>query len=102
MKSSIKKVFLQLTKFGLVGVCNTLITLGTIFLLMKIGRVHYIPANIVGYTLGFLNSFILNKIWTFRSKSVFFVEFRRFFLIFAVSYLLQLGFLIIIREKVGI
>ena len=56
-----------LIKYLLVGVLNTIIGFGLIFLLMFFG---YSPelSNIIGYAVGICFSFVLNKIFTFQSK----------------------------------
>jgi putative flippase GtrA len=58
----------KLMKFGLVGVFNTLITIGSYILLLQIG-INYIFANVLGYVLGVLNSFYWNKRWVFKVES---------------------------------
>ena len=97
-----KESFRQFFKYGIVGVVNTLITLAAIFILMEFIGVHYVAANAVGYILGFINSFIMNKIWTFESKGNTSKEILSFVLIFLVSYAFQLLLLILIKEKIGI
>lgn len=56
----------MLIKFGLVGVLNTVVDLAVFMLLTAIGAA-YLPAQIVSYGCGVLNSYIFNKKWTFRS-----------------------------------
>ena len=58
---------MTLVKYLLVGVLNTIVGFGLIFLLMYFG---YSPelANIIGYAVGICFSFVMNKIFTFKSK----------------------------------
>jgi len=58
----------QLIKFGLVGIVNTLLTLTVFFILTKIFGMAPDLANPIGFVFGFTNSFVMNKIWTFKSK----------------------------------
>ena len=102
MNNKISKTIEQFIKYGLVGVSNTIITLSIIFVFMKLLNVSYIPSNAVGYLFGFINSFILNKIWTFKSKKSIGRESLFFVLIFVTCYLLQLILLIILKEKLQI
>lgn len=52
-------------KFATVGVLNTAVD-GIIFILLfYLLSVHYLIANVVSYSLGVINSYSLNKIWTF-------------------------------------
>ncbi len=98
MNNKISKTIKQFIKYGLVGVSNTLITLSIIFVFMKLLNVPYIPSNAVGYLFGFINSFFLNKIWTFKSKESIGKESFFFILIFIICYSIQLVFLIILKE----
>ena len=99
MKNKISQTIRQFIKFGLVGVLNTIITLSIIFVFMKLFNVSYILSNVIGYLFGFINSFILNKIWTFKSKKSIGSESFFFVLIFIICYFIQLAFLIILKEK---
>ncbi|UJS15925.1 MAG: GtrA family protein [Candidatus Jettenia sp.] len=88
----------QFLKFSFVGVLNTIITLSTIFIFMKLFNTRYLTANIIGYILGFANSFILNKKWTFHSNKSCKREIISFIVIFLICYELQLGLLILLKE----
>ena len=55
-------------KFGVVGIINTLITIGFYTLFVYLGM-NYIIANILSYFIGMLNSFIWNKKWVFQVQS---------------------------------
>ena len=57
----------QVLSYGMVGVANTLLTALVITVLTLLGA-HPVPANIAGYAAGLLNSFILNRRFTFRSE----------------------------------
>lgn len=103
LKDRFGNVFGQLVKYGLVGVINTLITMIILFVLQNVFGVSYKLANAAGYVAGFINSFVLNKIWTFKGnqKSTF-SQFIRFALVFAVCYAIQLGLVVLLVEKVHI
>jgi len=92
----------QAIRFGVVGVLNTGITLTVIFVLMKGLRVHYALSNIIGYLLGFLSSFVLNKRWTFQSRRNMGLEGVLFVAVFGVCYLIQLVTLVFMKETMGI
>jgi putative flippase GtrA len=100
--NGLKALAAQMLKFGLVGVLNTLITLASIYIASNIFNAHYIAANAIGYTLGFLNSYICNKLWTFKSKGPVRSETLKFIAVTGVCYLLQLVFLVILKEGMGI
>lgn len=59
-------LLLQFAKFGIVGVSNTLITFGVYTLLLKGLGVWYLAASAIGFVVGAVNGFLLNRRWTFR------------------------------------
>ena len=65
-------VFWQLVRFGMVGILNTLIDVLTLNILLWLFPTHnanlLLIYNSLAYTLGALNSFSLNKYWTFKHK----------------------------------
>ena len=58
----------RLLRFGAIGAVNTAIDL-LIFTLLTAWGWTYVPAQTVSFTCGVLNSFALNRRWTFRSGS---------------------------------
>jgi putative flippase GtrA len=58
-------VLVQFVKFGIVGVSNTLLTFIVYTLLLKVFGVWYIAASAVGFSVGAINGFLLNRRWTF-------------------------------------
>jgi putative flippase GtrA len=59
-------VLIQFVKFGIVGISNTLLTLAVYTLLLKVAGVWYLAASAIGFIAGTINSFLLNRRWTFR------------------------------------
>jgi len=97
-----KNFLIQLIKYGIVGVANTLLTAVVMWIMMKIvfqtGNMKNVSAliltisNIVGYTAGLINSFIWNRKWTFKSKNSWKKEFIKFSTAFLICYIPQLFF----------
>ena len=56
----------QFVKFGIVGACNTLLSFLIYTLLLKVFGVWYLAAAAIGFLIGAVNSFLLNRSWTFR------------------------------------
>ena len=81
----------ELIKFALVGLLNTGVDVVIFFLLTWIG-VPYITAQVVSYSCGATNSYLLNKVWTFRSAGLSVAEMVRF----AVVNLLSLGISVVV------
>ncbi|HPO50009.1 MAG TPA: GtrA family protein [Spirochaetota bacterium] len=95
------KTFFQAFKFGLVGVLNTAVCFVVIFFCLKILKFTYVVSNVLGYMFGFINSFVFNKIWTFKSRKNPLKESLFFILVFIISYLIQLGFLVFFKKVCG-
>jgi len=69
---NIKNVILNgklkhLTRFSLVGVANTLIDFLIFTIFNGFIGLNYIGSQIIGYSFGVVNSFVLNKKWTFST-----------------------------------
>ena len=58
----------KLVKFCIVGGINTLISLLTFYVLNKILGFNYMVSSVIGYAFGMINSYVLNKKWTFNDK----------------------------------
>lgn len=72
-----------------VGVVNTGVGYGTIFVLLWLGIIPEV-ANFIGYVLGFGVSYMLNKTFTFRSHASHKRDLPRFALSMGVAYISQL------------
>jgi putative flippase GtrA len=58
-------VFVQFVKFGIVGVSNTVLAFAIYTVLLKVFGVWYLAASAIGFVLGAVNGFLLNRRWTF-------------------------------------
>lgn len=59
----------QFVKFGLVGVSNTLLAFAVYSLLVRGFGVWYLLASGIGFAVGAINGYLLNRSWTFRGHS---------------------------------
>lgn len=92
-----RRTFFEAVRFAVVGLINTAITLALIYGLTALG-LSYLLANAIGYAAGFVNSFVMNRQWTFRSSGDWGRQAVSFFLVFAVSYGVQ--FLALLMQTV--
>ena len=79
----------QFIRYCIVGVLNTLVTLGVIYLCKSMLGWNLYVSNALGYIAGVTNSFFCNKQWTFRSKGRYRREAVRFVAGFGICYALQ-------------
>ncbi|UUZ79756.1 GtrA family protein [Paenibacillus sp. P26] len=66
MWSELKKRWPTLLRFGVVGAVNTGIDF-TVFTLLTLWGWSYLPAQCVSFTSGILNSYVMNRSWTFQA-----------------------------------
>ena len=90
--------FLQLIKYGIVGVMNTLVTIVVIFVCKAILNINPWLSNAIGYIAGVVNSFIWNKKWVFKSDNGYFFEAMKFLVGFLPCYLIQLACVWLLTE----
>ena len=82
----------ELVLFAGVGVVNTVLGLGTIWIASRLGAGPYL-ANVIGYAVGLTNSFVMNRAITFRARAGAPGASLRFLATFAVAYMVNLGVL---------
>ena len=78
-------------KFLLVGVANTLIGSGVMFLLYNLAHCSYWLSSAANYVVGSVVSFVLNKYFTFERKQWQWNQVWRFVVSVAVCYVLAYG-----------
>lgn len=61
--------FKSLIRFGIVGVVNTLVDFSVFAMFHSLFGVDKLICQVVGYSAGIINSFILNKLWTFENNN---------------------------------
>jgi putative flippase GtrA len=78
-------------RFLLVGVINTLVGCGAMFLLYNLAHWSYWLSSAANYVLGGVVSFFLNKYFTFRKREWSWKQAGRFAINVAVCWLLAYG-----------
>jgi len=78
----------QIVKFSITGVVNTIIDFSILNFLIQIFAWSVLPANTVSFSLAVINSYFLNKYWTFRDKQP--IHIKQFSIFIGVS-LIGLG-----------
>jgi len=88
-------------RFSLVGVVNSLLGLLVIFSAKLMG-VGDVGANALGYLVGILVSFTLNRNWTFGARGAVGEAFVRFLLTIAVAYAANLVTVLLLIHGQGV
>lgn len=81
---------IHFVKYNLIGVLNTGITLLVVWILYRQFNLNLELSNFLGFVAGGINSYLLNRIWNFKSRNRKRKEIMRFLLIFAIAYGLNL------------
>lgn len=94
-----RKSSIVFMKFGLVGMLNTLIDLILFAICIKLDT-DYITAQFVSYSCGLFHSYLVNKSWTFKSKTrIHGREIAKFIVINLITFLLTIGLLTLFKQK---
>jgi putative flippase GtrA len=91
----------QWLRFATVGVANTVLSTAVFAALFHLG-VHYLLGSALAFALGALNSYVLNRRWTFRSRGRRAPELARFLCVQAVGLVVNLALLAGLVEVAGI
>ncbi|MET0280373.1 MAG: GtrA family protein [Steroidobacteraceae bacterium] len=91
----------SIIRYLVVGLLNTCIGLGIIYLCMYAGLTNT-QANLIGYAVGIVVSFKLNKRWTFADKGRSRSQFIRFLLVTGVAYAVNLATVLLLISAFGL
>ena len=83
----IRELFdLKLLKFLIVGVINTLVGAGTMFLLYNLAHWNYWVSSACNYVAGGICSYLLNKFFTFKNKEKSLKQIIQFVVLLVICY----------------
>ena len=80
---------------------NTAVDVAIFFLLTWVG-IPYIVAQVVSYSCGAANSYLLNKVWTFRSSGLSYAEIIRFTAVNLISLGISVAVLSLLHGSAGL
>ena len=100
-KDEARQTGIQLLKYCVIGVLNTLITLVVFYVLNTKMGLAYGISNVVGYIFGVINSFLWNRNWVFKTKNNLKREALLFGCGFFVCWLLQGAVSLFLLEGLG-
>lgn len=81
----------SLIRFGLTGLLNTAVGLGTIFALKWFLNMPDTLANLGGYGLGVMVSYYVNSRWTFQYREALHAKMLPYALVLVCAYLVNLA-----------
>lgn len=91
----------EFMKFAFVGLLNTAVDVVIFFLLTWVNT-PYVAAQVVSYSCGAANSYLLNKFWTFRSGGLSYAEVVRFTVVNLVSLGISIIVLTLLHDTAGL
>ena len=92
---------IRVLKFSIVGVSNTLLVLVSYAVLLAFD-VHYVTAGALAWTLGVLNGYTWNRLWTFDRAEHQMSLLARYAAVGALGLGLNTGLLAVLHSAVGI
>lgn len=92
----------QFSRFLLVGFTNTALGYAVIFCCMYLVRLSPELSNVVGYIIGLVASYFLNRNYTFRSIQRRRSELIRFVVVFLIAYMMNLVALVVFIRLLGV
>jgi len=105
--SKIRPFFFQLSKFGLIGVANTVVDLGiyNLFIYMSDVSSGYLIAVFKSFSVlaAIINSYVWNKFWSFEKKGVHNIgeEFTQFLMVSLIGLLLNVAITSFVVNFIG-
>jgi putative flippase GtrA len=99
--ATIVSVIVQWLRFASVGAANTLLSWCAYALLVALG-LHYLLASGLAFALGVVNSYALNRRWTFGSRARRTPEALRFVVVQAVGLAVDVGLLFVLVHDVRV
>ena len=88
-------------RFAVVGLANTAVGLAVIYIAMFIFGLGNVAANLLGYSVGVLTSFVLNKRWTFGHRGETMPALSRFVLVIALAYSANIFTVLLATDGLG-
>ena len=82
----VRSLVLKFLKFGVVGASGFVIHGGLLYLLRDVVGINQFLANVIGFVAAASSNYVLNRVWTFRSREKQVgVEYLKFILVSVVG-----------------
>ena len=97
-----KTSLIQFMKFCLVGATNTLVYLGTYYLLLYLG-INYLWANVAGFVISVLNAYYWNQRYVFQNRAASHIQaLSKTYFSYGVTTVLSTFLLYILVEQLSV
>ena len=93
---------MKFLRFCAVGGVNTVVGLTMIYVSMRIFNLNYIVANMIGYGIGFIISFLLNRSWTFDYSGPILANSVVWAAVVVCSYIINIFVVVIMHDIVRV
>jgi putative flippase GtrA len=87
-------------KFGFVGLLNTGVDFA-VFTVLTLWDVPLLIAQCISYACGVLNSFIMNRTWTFQHRGQYTRQLIKFIAVNLLTLLITYGLLVLFNRNLG-
>jgi putative flippase GtrA len=87
-------------KFGMIGILNTGIDFA-VFTVLTLWDVPLLIAQCISYACGVLNSFIMNRTWTFQHRGQYTGQLIKFIAVNLLTLLITYGLMVLFNRYVG-
>lgn len=101
LRTTVPPAVAQWGRYAVVGAGNTLLSWCAFALLVAAG-LHYLLASTLAFVLGAVNSYVLNRRWTFASDGRRVPEALRFAVVQGVGLAINLCLLFLLVHEVGV
>ena len=92
----------QFFRFCVVGTLGAIIDIGGLYVLVEFFGIYYLLAAAISFIFAVINSYFLNKYWTFQNKNNQHAkQFIIFLLVSVIGLLINLGAMYVLTEWVG-
>ena len=82
----VRSLVIKFLKFGVVGASGFVIHGGLLYLLRDVVGINQFLANVIGFVAAASSNYVLNRVWTFRSRETQVgVEYLKFILVSVVG-----------------
>ena len=89
-------------RFAIVGGIGTVVKLGSLWLLVEMGGLHYLGAYPVAFVLTVSSNYLLNSLWTFRDRERGLKGYAKYMTLSSFTLCINQGLLWLLSSQLGL